>query len=451
MASTTARSVHTDDLSPADALAVLKSRILADGYRIVMDLDGSHGCYLRDGLSGREFLDFYSFFASTPIGYNHPRMRTPEVRERLADAATHKVANPDIYTQFYADFVRMFDAVAGLPGFDRFFFIAGGALAVENALKAAFDWKVRKNLAAGRGEIGHAIIHFRQAFHGRSGYTLSLTNTADPRKTMYFPKFDWPRVDNPKIDFALAEPERSRDAAEREAAAISQIEKAIEQRPHDIAGIVIEPIQGEGGDNHFRREFFQKLRELCDRHEMLLIYDEVQTGVGITGKMWCCEHFGVYPDIIAFGKKTQVCGIMAGPRLDEVDSVFKVPSRINSTWGGNLADMARSAEYMRIIRDEDLVARAAARGEYLQGQLAKLASRHASLVSAVRGRGLTCAFDLPDTKMRDALRQACFDRNMLILGCGERSVRFRPVLDVEQADLDAGIGILDGALGAVAG
>jgi L-lysine 6-transaminase len=439
-----------DDLSPAEALAVLKSRILADGYRIVMDLDGSHGCYLRDGLSGREFLDFYSFFASMPVGYNHPRMRSPEVRERLADAAMHKVANPDIYTQGYADFVRTFDAVAGLPGFDRFFFIAGGALAVENALKAAFDWKVRKNLAAGRGEIGQSVIHFRQAFHGRSGYTLSLTNTADPRKTMYFPKFDWPRIDNPGINFALPEPQRTQDVQQREAVAIAQIGKAIEQRPHDIAALIIEPIQGEGGDVHFRREFFEKLRGICDRAEMLLIFDEVQTGIGITGKMWCCEHFGVYPDIIAFGKKTQVCGIMAGPRLDEVDSVFKVPSRINSTWGGNLADMARSAEYLRIVRDEDLVARAGVRGEYLQSQLAELAGRHPALVSAVRGRGLMCAFDLPDTRTRDALRQACFDRNMLILGCGQRSVRFRPVLDVEQADIDAGVSILHEALGSMA-
>ena len=223
---------HTSEMSPSDALDILRSHILVDGFPIVLDLEACHGCYLHDALSDNEYLDFYSFFASMPIGHYHPRMHTPEFRERLIEAGTVKVANPDIYTRHFADFVRTFDSVAGLPGFDRFFFIDGGALAVENALKAAFDWKVRKNLAAGRGEIGHGVIHFRQAFHGRSGYTLSLTNTHDPRKTMYFPKFDWPRIDNPKINFSLDETERTRDVAQREKHAIEQIQRTINDRGH---------------------------------------------------------------------------------------------------------------------------------------------------------------------------------------------------------------------------
>ena len=440
---------RTNELSPAEALEILRSHILVDGFPIVLDLEACHGCYLHDALSDKEYLDFYSFFASMPIGHNHPRMRTPEFRERLIEAGTVKVANPDIYTRHFADFVQTFDSVAGLPGFDRFFFIDGGALAVENALKAAFDWKVRKNLAAGRGEIGHGVIHFRQAFHGRSGYTLSLTNTHDPRKTMYFPMFDWPRIDNPKIDFSLDEPERTRDVAQREKQAIEQIQRTINDRGHDLAAVIIEPIQGEGGDNQFRAQFFSALRDICDRHEMLLIFDEVQTGIGLTGRMWCCEHFGVMPDIIAFGKKTQICGVMAGPRLDEVESVFKVSSRINSTFGGNLPDMVRSAEYLRIIRDEGLVERAAVSGRHLLEGLTELSLRQKRM-TAVRGRGLMCAFDLPDQKTRNAVRQACYERRMLILSCGERSLRFRPVLDIDESDLDAGLAILDQALSSTA-
>lgn len=433
------------DFSPADALATIRSRILVDGFEMVLDLDACHGSRLKDALSGREYLDFYSFFASYPIGYNHPRLREPEFQAKLLTAATTKVANSDMYTGMYAEFVRTMDEVAGIPGFEHFFFIDGGALAIENALKTAFDWKVRKNLAAGRGEIGHEVIHFKQAFHGRSGYTLSLTNTADPRKTMYFPKFNWPRVDNPKINFELAEPQRTADVAAREAATVRQIEEVVKQRGANIACLIIETVQGEGGDNHFRGEFLRQLRELADRHDFLLIFDEIQSGVGLTGKMWACQHFDVLPDIICFGKKMQTCGFLANTRVDEVDSVFKVSSRINSTWGGNLVDFVRAAQLLKIIQEERLVSRAATSGVYLLDGLQRLARNHA-MVTSPRGRGLMCAFDLPDTATRDKLRKACHQHQMLVLASGERSIRFRPVLDVEEGELDAGLDILDTVL-----
>lgn len=437
------------DISPQQTWDILKRHILVDGFHVVADPQASHGAHIHDTLRGADFLDFYSYFATQPIGYNHPRMREADFQARLLIAATTKVANADVYTKYYADFVKTLANVAGLPGMERFFFIDGGALAVENALKAAFDWKVRKNLAAGRGELGSKVIHFRQAFHGRSGYTLSLTNT-DPAKILYFPKFDWPRIDNPFVNFALPEPARMQDVSAREQAAVAQIRAAIAQHGHDLACIIVEPIQCEGGDHHFRAEFLRTLREICDQNEMLLIFDEVQTGVGVTGRMWCCEHFAVMPDIIAFGKKMQICGIMAGPRLDEVDSVFKVPSRINSTWGGNLVDMVRAAQYLRIIRDENLVERAAETGAHLLDSLREFESRHRS-VTAARGRGLLCAFDLATAELRTKVRQACWDRHMLTLVCGERSMRLRPVLDIDIADIDRGVEILDEVLTEVAG
>src|SRR4029079_7575448 len=130
------------------------------------------------------------------------------------------------------------------------FFIEGGALAVENALKAAMDWKVRKNLAAGRGERGTQILHFKNAFHGRSGYTLSLTNT-DPRKTDYFAKFPWPRIPAPALDFSLAEPPRTEAVVEQERACEAALLEVLERQADDIAAVIIEPVQGEGGDRHF--------------------------------------------------------------------------------------------------------------------------------------------------------------------------------------------------------
>src|SRR5262249_20793199 len=160
---------------------------------------------------------------------------------------------------------------------ERYFFIDGGALAVENALKAAMDWKVRKNLAAGRGERGTAILHFEHAFHGRSGYTMSLTNT-DPRKTDYFAKFPWPRLPAPCIDFSLHEAEAKENVLARERRAEAEIQKIIARSGTDLAAVIIEPIQGEGGDNHFRAEWFRTLRRICDESDILLIFDEVQTG-----------------------------------------------------------------------------------------------------------------------------------------------------------------------------
>lgn len=438
-------------MSPAQSAAghvleTIRAHVLMDGFGLVFDPEASHGREFHDAVSGRDLLDFYAFFASQPIGFNHPRLSEPEFSQRLLTAARTKVANSDVYTEFYADFVQTLDEVAGLPGMEHFFFIDGGSLAVENALKAAFDWKVRRNLAAGRGEIGQQVVHFRRCFHGRSGYTLSLTDSPDPRKTQYFPRFQWPRIENPHIDFSLPAELREADVAQREARALAALQKAIDQHGHDLAAVIIEPIQGEGGDNHFRTEFFEALRRVCDEHEMLLIFDEVQTGVGATGRMWCCEHFEVLPDILCFGKKMQVCGLMAGPRLDEVPgNVFQTPSRINSTWGANLTDMVRATEYLRIIDEEDLVANAAQVGAYLLERLADLAGRF-DVVTAVRGRGLMCAFDLPSDKQRDALRKTCLANGLLMLSCGERSIRFRPTLDVRIEEVDRAIGVLERSL-----
>lgn len=436
------------EVSAAETIDVLKRHILVDGFHIVLDPQASHGAYLHDAATAKEYLDVYSFFASQPISYNHPKMREPAFQARLLTAASMKVANPDVYTRYYAQFVQTLSETLGLPPLNHYFFIDGGALAVENALKTAFDWKIRKNMAAGRGEIGTLVLHFKQAFHGRTGYTMSLTNT-DPAKTQYFPKFDWPRVLNPYVNFALPEPERTEDVIRRERESVKQIEAAVAQHGHHIAALIIEPIQGEGGDNHFRGEFLRTLRDLCDKHEMLLIFDEVQTGVGLTGRNWCCQHFNVLPDILCFGKKMQICGIMAGPRIDDVDNVFKVPSRINSTFGGNLTDMVRATQYLKIIAEDELVPRAADTGEYLLDGLQRVAERRA-LMSAVRGRGLWTAFDLPSTHLRNVVRTVGQERQMLMLACGEKTIRFRPVLDIATGDIDRGLEILDGILRDVA-
>jgi len=423
----------------------LGRHILADGFHVAIDLDKSHGSWIHDAVSGREILDFYSYFATLPIGHNHPRLL--DDREFLAALTRAAIANPansDIYTSEYAAFVETFARLAKPPAFRYLFFVAGGALAVENGLKTAFDWKHRSNTAAGRGEPGGRILHFREAFHGRSGYTLSLTNT-DPIKTEGFPTFDWPRVTNPKLRFPLTA-ENLQRAVESERQAVTEIEAAFAAHPHDIAAIIIEPIQGEGGDNHFRAEFFAELRRLADSHGALLIFDEVQTGLGLTGKLWAYQHFGVQPDICVFGKKTQVCGIMVSDRIDSVEGhVFSTPGRINSTWGGNLVDMVRCSRYLEIIHEEELVANAERMGTRLLDGLEGIASRFEA-VANVRGRGLFCAFDMPTVDDRNRLRQALWANGLATLASWPKAVRFRPCLNVTSDEIDGALDRLERSL-----
>jgi len=428
-------------VQPGEVFETLGRHMLVDGFHLVMDLEQSHGSWLVDARDGRKFLDFYTFFATAPLGHNHPRLREPAFQARLGAIAVNKPANSDIYTTPYAEWVETFATVAAPAYLPHLFWIDGGGLAVENALKAAFDWKVLKNLEKGKPEKGSKVIHFREAFHGRTGYTLSLTNTADPRKHQYFPKFDWPRILNPKITFPLDADGTAR-VEQLEKDALAQIRAAIAEDPDDIACLIIEPIQGEGGDNHFRTEFFQALRALADEHEFLLIYDEVQTGFGATGKWWAHQHHGVRPDILAFGKKSQCCGIAAGARLNQVDGVFKVPSRINSTWGGNLVDMVRGTRILQVMVEENLLEHCAKQGRRLLHGLQQIHKDFPEYTSNPRGRGLFCALDLATPILRTQTVAKAQELGMIILSTGMQGLRFRPALNLTTEDLDLGLELL---------
>jgi L-lysine 6-transaminase len=429
-------------ISPTKVHETLAKHMLADGFDLVIDLKNSQGSWLQDARSGKRFLDFFTFFGSSPIGLNHPKMFEPAFIEELMRAAINKPSSSDAYTVEMAEFVETFAQIAMPEYLPHAFFIEGGALAVENALKTAFDWKVRKNFTRGyTTERGRMILHFRYAFHGRSGYTMSLTNT-DPNKTLYFPKFkDWPRIDSPYLHFPLDEV-RIEQARKDEARAVQQIKEAFINNPDDIAGIIIEPIQAEGGDHHFSLEFMKTLRHLADENEAMLIFDEVQTGIGLTGKMWAHQHF-VQPDIISFGKKTQVCGMLVGKRVDEVhDNVFQRSSRINSTFGGNLVDMLRFKRYLEIIEEDALVENARIQGAFLLSELEIMQQEFPELMGEARGRGLMCAFDLCEAQARDLLRQKCFEEGLVLIGAGDRSIRFRPPLNISREELTTGLTII---------
>ncbi len=419
---------------PEKVLETVGKHMLIEGFKIIPDLAKSKGTYLYDAISGREILDMFGFFATLALGHNDPAYHEDEEFLRnLQIAAITNPSNSDFYTQQMATFLETLERIALPEGFKYLFFISGGALAVENALKVAMDWKVQKNFKKGyKTERGHQVMHFKQAFHGRSGYTLSLTNTT-PEKTQYFAKFNWPRITNPKITFPLED--HLEEVEQLEKQAIEEMKKAFYENKDDICAIIIEPIQGEGGDNHFRPEFFQVLRELADENEALLIFDEVQTGVAATGQFWAHQHFGVSPDIIAFGKKMQVCGIMVTDRVDEVpDNVFHVKGRINSTWGGSLVDMVRATKILQVIEERGLVEHNARIGQKIMSVLQELAQQFP--LSNIRGRGTFIAFDLPSTEIRNKVIEVALEEGALLLQSGTKSIRFRPPLTISEEDVN---------------
>ncbi len=425
-------------VTPDRVHETLRRHLLVDGFDLVLDLHASRGSWLVDARDGSRHLDLFSFFASAPLGVNHPALADdPDVVADLVEVAVNKPSNSDIYTTHLAAFVETFERVLGDPALPHLFLVEGGAMAVENALKTAFDWKRRHNAMHDRpAHLGTKVLHLRRAFHGRSGYTMSLTNT-DPVKTALYPTFDWPRIDVPATHFPG-------DVVDAEARALAQARDAFAAHPHDIACFIAEPIQGEGGDNHLRPEFLQAMQALCHENDALFVLDEVQTGCGMTGSAWAYQQLGLAPDVVAFGKKVQVCGIMAGRRVDEVpDNVFRVPGRINSTWGGNLTDMVRSRRQLEVIEADGLIDRAAALGTRLLDDL-----RAVPGIDNVRGRGLLVAFDLPTPEERDAMLKRLHAAHVLVLGGGERSIRLRPALTIGEDDLAAAVAAIAAAVAA---
>jgi len=424
------------------AINPIKRHTIADGYlEVLIDLEKSEGPYIYNKFNDKNYLDFMSFYASMPLGFNHPSMLNDiEFLKKLQLAALNKIANSDFYTDELSNFIDTFATIGVPKQYSKFFFISGGAAAVENSLKAAFDWKVQKNLQLNNKPNGKQIIHFNEAFHGRHGYTLSITS--GKVKSNYFPTFSWPRINNPKIIFPLQK--HISHVEEQEEISIEQIMNSINQYGDDIAGLIIEPIQGEGGDNHFRHEFLSKLRKICDENEIMLIYDEVQTGVALTGKMWALEHFpNAEPDIVAFGKKTQVCGIFSNKRIDEVsENVFKKSSRINSTWGGSIVDMVRFEKIIRIIHEDQLIENCDKMGSYLFKIMSELEEKYDTITNS-RHRGLFAAFDISTQKLRDQIKSSLIKNGLFLLGSGEKSIRFRPSLNINETHIDEMFHIFD--------
>ena len=401
-----------------------KQKYLFDSFPIVWNIQKSQNSFLYDIHTNEEYLDFHGGFGSNPIGWNHPKLTKHFSSGLWNKHFLNKPANCDFYTQEYIEFIDKFQTTIIPKNYPHLFFIDGGALAVENALKIAMDWKYQKN---GDNNEDLSIAHFTKAFHGRSGYTMSLTNT-EPHKTKNFTKFNWPRFLPSIKTGTLPQNQEVYDEF-----AIGEVEKYFKEHHKSIAGLIIEPIQCEGGDRHFTKYFLQNLQRLCNEHDVLFILDEVQTGFYTTGKTWCFQHYDLEPDLVCFGKKSQQCGVFGGKRLDEIQNhCFNTSGRLGSTWGGNHIDMIRSSKIIDIIKEDNLELNATERGNQWSDEMKMIQSNK---INNIRNLGLIMSFDCESTEKRNQLLDILKKNKLLALGAGENTIRMRPNLAVSKTDI----------------
>jgi 4-aminobutyrate aminotransferase len=387
-------------------------------------------------VDGNEFLDFAAGIAVTSTGHCHPEV-VKAIQEQAAELI--HMSGTDFYYEHMIDLAKRLSGVAPMPGPHRFYYGNSGAEAVECAMKLARYHTGRQN-----------IISFFGAFHGRTMGALSLTGSKPQQKRRFAPFV--PGVTHVRYPYAYRG--CSGGPQEEEAFALG-CARYIEEKlfktilpPEEVAAIILEPIQGEGGYVVAPTNFLEEIRSICDRHGILLIVDEVQSGAGRTGKWWAIEHSGVQPDIVCIAKGI-ASGMPLGICMTKADVMSWVPGSHASTFGGNPVAIAAALATMDVLEREG-IQNAATVGEAMLQRLRPWVAKHPH-VGEVRGRGLMIGIEIvgdkesrtPAGAMRDKIVDLAFERGLLILGCGETSVRLCPPLIVKQQEADIALDIFE--------
>ncbi len=383
------------------------------------------GAVIQD-VDGNLFLDFTAGIAVTNTGHCHP-----EVVAAIQDQAAKllHMSGTDFYYRPQIDLAEKLAKIAPGPSPKKVFFANSGAESLEGALKLARFHTERNR-----------VVAFFGAFHGRTYGAMSLSGSKLVHRRGFSPLV--PDIHHVNFPRAVGTEDRGEKL-------VAEIEDTIFKRtcpPEEVAAIFVEPIQGEGGYHPIAQGCLPALRALCDKYGILLVVDEVQSGMGRTGKMFAVEHYGVEPDIICSAK-----GIASGMPLGAIIAKANVmdwpPGSHASTFGGNPVS-CRAALASIDLLEREYMANATARGEQLRAGLRELAKKHSGL-TGVRGLGLMTAADLPSGATREKVIQTAFQRGLLLLGCGDTALRFCPPLCISASQVDTALGILDGVLGAV--
>ena len=426
----------------AAMLEELGRYVIATPYPFVVDLARCEGMWLAT-VDGERLFDWAGYFGSKLIGHNHPGLYEPAYVERLVLAANNKVANPDFLTPECLAYYRLLHRLAPESmRSDRLevYAVNSGAEAVENMMK----YLIALHNAKGKGYAARRFLYFDKAFHGRTVFALGVTQTIDPVATKDF--LGLGGGGNIKLPFPAYDGDLSVEENERVVQkALDKVEGALRLMADEIVGIIVEPIQGAGGQRVALPAFFQGLSRLAHRYGVYLAFDEVQTSLGATGRMWGLDHFDLPypPQAVAAGKKFGNGVVYMREPLEDVGV-------LDSTWGGTLADMVRVVREVEIVEEEGLIERAARNGERLAAGLRTLVARY-DVATNVRGLGLYqgISLDSPERKS-EAIRIAREEFDLLLLGAGEQSIRTRPNLSVTTEEIDEFLLRLDGVLAAVA-
>ena len=418
------------------------------------DFEKSSGNYVLDA-DGNALLDVFAQISSLPLGYNHEAI----VSELTKRENTHILANRPALgvippTTWPSELMEIMEKMSP-PGMGEVTTMACGSCANENAFKVAFI-HFQDRLRGTRTTFNQeelqscmvnaepgcpdlSILSFAGAFHGRTMGCLSATRSK-PIHKLDIPHFDWPVAPFPLQVHPVDDPENMEINAAEEARCLAATEKILDAHPN-IAGMIIEPIQAEGGDNHASNDFFCKLREMASRKGVVFIVDEVQTGGGVTGKMWGHEHWGLSdpPDIVSFSKRTQVAGYFM-----KQDSALrpKESYRIFNTWMGDPSKMLMCKAIINTIINEKLLENVTITGEYLKKGLIKLCELHPELLGQARGKGLFCAITAVNMEVRDKLIVMMRNKGVESGGSGEATIRLRPALIFAPKDAEIFLNIL---------
>lgn len=408
----------------------------ARSVHVYQDGRRSKGNYMVD-VDGNVLLDLYGHIAAVPLGYNHPDMLAAWHDGRMEWAAGYRPAMGVAPCPEWVDLIENTVMRVAPAGLSKVFTCSSGAEAVENAIKAAFIWLARRRrdgAAPTQAELSDCmhnrqtmanrfkIISFEGSFHGRSLGALSLTRSKPVHK-LDFPAFDWPVVPFPATRFPQSLHADENRAAE--ARSLELVEAILRANPGEVAGLIIEPIQGEGGDRHASPAFFQALRKLTRTYGAAFIVDEVQTGAGATGSFWAHTAWGLDepPDLVTFSKKMQIGGFYCREEFHPVEAL-----RIFNTWLGDPIRLAQLGIIVDVMERDHLLENVRITGEYLRTGLEELCTLHAGLISGARSQGTFAAIDVRDTATRDRLVVALRQRGLEAAGSGERAIRCRPPL-----------------------
>ncbi len=417
----------------ADLLRELSQYVIAEPYPFVVDLAKCQGMWLAT-VDGDKIMDWSGLYGSKLLGYNHPRLFEPDYMRELVLAANNKMANPDFLTPQCLTYYRLLHRLAPkcMQGQHvEVYAVNSGAEAVENMMKYLINLHGHKQQAKGKTVKNNRFIYFEQAFHGRTVYALNITKLPhDPIATR-----DFQGIIAGNLQVPFPEYDSRRSIAENEQAVdncLAQIDMFMRTHPDEIAGVILEPLQGAGGHRLALPRFYQGLSVLCKHYDIGWGLDEVQTSGGQTGAVFSIDLFDVPhpPQAIATAKKF---GNGVVYMLNPMEDV----GVLDSTWGGTLGDMVRFVQEWQIVEDEDLLAAVPTKGKHLFDGLNELVERFPDTISNVRGLGLYQGFTVNSRSNKGKLvDMALDDENLLLLGAGTDSIRFRPPLDVTVAEID---------------